>query len=117
MELFFIFGTMIYNQNIYLKKNNINAGYRDEWWENLTSVGDKKGLNAMTISELTGIPRPTVIRKLKIMLKNKDVVKDKHNLYLFVKGNLFNEMNKLRLTNIEKLSSTISKINNIVFFS
>tara|TARA_B100001029_G_C15025259_1_gene433207 strand:- start:392 stop:1363 length:972 start_codon:yes stop_codon:yes gene_type:complete len=117
MELFFIFGTMIYNQNIYLKKNNITAEYRDEWWEFLTRVGDKKGLNAMTISDLTGIPRPTVIRKLKIMLKNKDVYKDKSNLYLFIKGKMFRDMNKLRLKNIERLSSTISKINNIIFFS
>jgi len=117
MELFFIFGTMIYNQNIYLKKNNITAEYRDEWWEFLTRVGDKKGLNAMTISDLTGIPRPTVIRKLKIMLKNKDVYKDKSNLYLFIKGKMFRDMNKLRLKNIERLSNTISKINNIIFFS
>ena len=38
-----------------------------------TNIGDKRGLNAMTISELTGIPRPTVIRKLKILLKQKDI--------------------------------------------
>ena len=35
----------------------------------------------MTISDLTGIPRPTVIRKLKILLKQNDIYKDKNNLY------------------------------------
>jgi len=33
----------------------------------ILNVGSKKGINAMTISDLTGIPRPTVIRKLKIL--------------------------------------------------
>ena len=27
---------------------------------------DNRGVNAMSISEITGIPRPTVVRKLKI---------------------------------------------------
>ena len=71
----------------------------------------------MTVSELTGIPRPTVIRKLKILLKRKDAVKDKKNLYAFVKGLGYDEMNKVRLQNIENLSKTISRINNIIFYS
>ena len=70
----------------------------------------------MTISELTGIPRPTVIRKLKILLKQKDTIKDKNNLYMFVRGPGYNELNKIRLQNIESLSKTISRINNIIFF-
>ena len=98
------------------KSNGKLIHYRDEWWRDLTNIGDKRGLNAMTISELTGIPRPTVIRKLKILLKQKDAVKDKNNLYGFVRGPSFDEMNKIRLQNIEKLSKTISSINNIIFF-
>ena len=115
-ELFFILGALIYNQNLSQKKNGKLINYQDEWWRNITNIDDIKGLNAMTISELTGIPRPTVIRKLKILLKRKDAVKDKYNLYSFVRGPAFNEMNKVRLHNIEKLSKAISRINNIIFF-
>ena len=31
---------------------------------------DKIGVNAMSISEITGIPRPTVVRKLKYLIQN-----------------------------------------------
>ena len=39
----------------------------------LTSYSDKnlQGLNAMSISDITGIPRATVVRKLKKLLKLK----------------------------------------------
>ena len=110
-------GALIYNQNLSIRKNGKLVNYRDEWWRNITNLDDNKGLNAMTISELTGIPRPTVIRKLKILLKRKDAVKDKNNLYGFVRGPGYESINKVRLQNIEKLSKAISRINNIIFFS
>ena len=51
-ELFFIMGALIYNQNLSNRKNSKLINYRDEWWRNITNIDDKKGLNAMTISEL-----------------------------------------------------------------
>jgi len=117
MELFFIIGTLFYNQVIFLKKYKKNSHYKKEWADNILNIGDKKGLNAMTISDLTGIPRPTVIRKLKILLKQKDIFKDDHNLYYIIKGKFSSGLNKLRLNNIKELSTTITRINNIIFFS
>ena len=117
MEMIFIIGALFYNQVMYLKKNKKISHYRKEWEENILHIGDKKGLNAMTISDLTGIPRPTVIRKLKIMLKDKNTYKDENNLYYMVKGKFSASLNKQRLNNIKELSSTISRINNIIFSS
>ena len=117
IEMFFIAGTLIYNQIMYLKKNEKKNHYHKEWIEDVLHVGNKKGINAMSISDLTGIPRPTVIRKLKILLKQKDIYKDNNNLYYITKGKLINELNRLRLNNIRELSSVISRINNIIFFS
>ena len=71
----------------------------------------------MSISDLTGIPRPTVIRKLKILLKQKDIIKDGNGLYYLSNGKMLTEFNKQRLINIKNLSQIISRINNIVFFS
>ena len=116
-ELFFIMGALIYNQNLSQRKNGTLTNYQDEWWRHITNLVDNKGLNAMTISELTGIPRPTVFRKLKILLNRKDAVKDKKNLYGFIRGPGYEAINKVRLQNVEKLSKTISRINNIIFFS
>ena len=117
MELWFIVGSLLYNQIMFLKKSEKKSHYQKEWIEQVLHVGDKKGINAMTISDLTGIPRPTVIRKLKILLKQKDIYKDDKNLYYIKDGKLITELNKHRLLNIKELSSIISRINNIVFFS
>ena len=117
MEMIFIVGSLFYNQVIYLKKSKKNSHYKKEWEDSLLHIGDKKGLNAMTISDLTGIPRPTVIRKLKIFLKQKDAYKDENNLYYLVKGKFSTDLSKQRLNNIKELSSTISRINNIIFSS
>ena len=116
-EMFFIFGTLFYNQVMFLKKSEKKAHYQKEWVNEMLHVGNKKGINAMSISDLTGIPRPTVIRKLKYLLKNKDIMKDDKNLYYLLNGKLLTEFNKQRLINIKHLSAIISRINNIVFFS
>ena len=117
IELWFIIGSLLYNQIMFLKKSEKKSHYQKEWIDEVLKVGNKKGMNAMTISDLTGIPRPTVIRKLKILLKQKDIYKDNNNLYYITKGKLINELNRLRLNNIRELSSVISRINNIIFFS
>ena len=116
-ELFFIAGCLMYNQILFLKKSENKKHYQKEWIDEVFYIGNKKGINAMTISDLTGIPRPTVIRKLKVLLKQKDIFKDNNNLYYMTKGKFVSELNKLRLNNIKELSTTISRINNIIFFS
>jgi hypothetical protein len=35
---------------------------------------DTKGVNAMSISDITGIPRPTVVRKLKWLIDKKFLI-------------------------------------------
>jgi len=117
IEMWFIVGSLLYNQIMFLKKSEKKSHYQKEWIEEVLNVGNKKGINAMTISDLTGIPRPTVIRKLKILLKQNDIYKDDQNLYYITDGNLFAQLNKQRLINIKKLSTVISRVNNIIFFS
>ena len=117
MEMWFIVGSLLYNQIMFLKKSEKKSHYQKEWIEKVLHVGDKKGINAMSISDLTGIPRPTVIRKLKILLKQKDIYKDNNNLYYVKEGKLINELNRYRLMNIKELTTIISRINNIIFFS
>ena len=117
IEMWFIVGSLLYNQIMFLKKSEKKSHYQKEWIEEVLNVGNKKGINAMTISDLTGIPRPTVIRKLKILLKQNDIYKDDQNLYYITDGDLFAQLNKQRLLNIKKLSTVISRVNNIIFFS
>ena len=117
IDMWFIIGSLLYNQIMFLKKSEKKSHYQKEWIEQVLHVGDKKGINAMSISDLTGIPRPTVIRKLKILMKQDNVIKDDKNLYYITKGKLISELDKKRLRNIKELTTTISRINNIIFFS
>ena len=43
------------------------------------------GINASSISEITGVPRATVIRKLKVVEKRGLIFKDKSQLYILGK--------------------------------
>ena len=86
MENWFIFGTCGLNQMYNLKDSKIFKDFHSDNTENfflnLTRKETSRGLNPTTISDLTGIPRQTVIRNLKILTKFKALEKD-------VKTNLF----------------------------
>lgn len=81
MESFTIFGTCAVNQHLNNQKMNENKMNRREFLESLNSYSGHLGLNAMSISEITGIPRATVVRKLKKLIKIKMVSIDKKKHY------------------------------------
>ena len=63
---------IVYNQNLALTKkikssNKYPEKVKDTYLSEILSLTETLGLNAMTISDLTGIPRPTVIRKLNYL--------------------------------------------------
>ena len=64
-----------------------------------------RGINAMSISEITGIPRPTVIRKLKILVKKKYISYDKNKLInIDLSKKNFDEMAKIQDLNINSFN-------------
>ena len=69
LESFHIWGTCVVNQHLFTQKINDLKMNRTLFIN--TSLLDKKiqGLNAMSISDITGIPRATVVRKLKKLVK------------------------------------------------
>ena len=57
---------------------------------------DTRGVNAMSISEITGIPRPTVVRKLKYLIDKKYLhINEKKLITLMLKIVLFKKTGKL----------------------
>ena len=52
----------------------------------IMSREDILGMNASSISEITGIPRATVIRKLRISERTGMIFKDKRQLYTIGKN-------------------------------
>ena len=74
-----------------------------------------QGLNATTIAELCGIPRPTILRKIKFLLNNKLISKDKNNLYsIIIQGvessrkNTYHNMPSVMIFLSEYLASTFN---------
>ena len=83
--------------------------YIDKWREEILQ-NNIRGINAMSISEITGIPRPTVIRKIDSLIKLNMVEMDKNKL-LNVKFNnkSYKETSELQNETINDLSIFITR--------
>ena len=128
IETWAIWGNCVYNQNLvmskFVKDNQNLLKNKDNFIKRLNEQGNQ-GLNAMTISELTSIPRPTVLRKLKILIKKKLLIKDKDNQYLIFGGpgtsnytkdqlKIVTDVDEIRKINGKEFANLITKILNII---
>ena len=112
-----IWAMIVYNQNLALnKKIKSTAKYpekvKDTYLNEILSLTETLGLNAMTISDLTGIPRPTVIRKLNYLIKNKFIDKNKNGLYVLSNSQKVKEVDKFRIENVNRISEMSCKLFN-----
>ena len=74
---------------------------------------DLRGVNAMSISDVTGIPRPTVVRKLKWLIDKKFLtINDKKLISLDVRGSAFNKSINMQKQNMLNLSNFIYRLFN-----
>tara|TARA_B110000881_G_C18565785_1_gene512552 strand:+ start:735 stop:1742 length:1008 start_codon:yes stop_codon:yes gene_type:complete len=71
IESFHIFGICVLNEHLHAKKVTEHDMHRDEFLNSFFLSENSQGINAMSISDITGIPRATVIRKLKKLVKQK----------------------------------------------
>ena len=70
--------------NFYLIRKNYPEKSKIDLKKTFTTIHKlnyQRGLNATSISELSSIPRATVIRKMKWFFDHKLITKDKNNLY------------------------------------
>ena len=79
LEAFHIHGICIDNQHTHTQKLNINDVNRPDFIKSIYSNGNIVGLNA--IADITGIPRATVVRKLRILLEKKFLLIDEKKHY------------------------------------
>jgi len=80
LETFHIWGLCVVNQHLFLQKKNKKTE-RSKFIQDLISINCATGLNAMSISDISGIPRATVVRKLKKLLKKNYLVIDDKKHY------------------------------------
>jgi len=74
---------------------------------------DERGVNAMSISDITGIPRITVIRKLKKMIKrNLLQINEKKLITVNMLGDEFVKVQALQDENMVSLSNFVNRVFN-----
>ncbi len=74
---------------------------------------DLRGVNAMSISEITGIPRPTVVRKLKYLIKRKFLhINEKKLISFNAQDSAFQTTNIMIEKNMRSLSNFIYRVFN-----
>ena len=113
-ETWFIWGILVYNQTLnYLKNNKKNASDMNLIQFTKIIPHESPGLNAMSISELSGIPRPTVLRKINLLIKQKAVHKSKTSLYTLTES-LLKKYEPLRAANNKDLCNLITKLLNLI---
>ena len=103
MECWHIWGLCILNKSYNPQFQSIeNTGI--EFIERLVLKKENIGLNAMTIADLTGIPRATVVRKLKILLDDNYLKIDEKKHYHPSNDNF----KSIQMTNRENMSNLAS---------
>ena len=76
------------------------------------------GISATSVSEVTGIPRATCIRKLEWLAKSKFVKKNPENKrYRLLHNNLSDSLLNHPLTNIKATTGKFSELSSIVYKS
>ena len=94
------------NKEFYPKKNL--RSYKKE-----IGGSDARGVNAMSISEITGIPRPTVVRKLKYLIDKKFLhINEKKLITYYPKYSAFQKQSKIVDQNMLGLSNFIYRVFN-----
>ena len=84
-----------------------------EKWRKRISFADKVGLNSMSISDITGIPRPTVVRKINSLIKKGYAKIDQKKLIsINIEKRVFSKTQKIQEQTIKEISELIYKILN-----
>ncbi len=96
-----------------LDKNNPTTNI-SSWRANIEKI-ETQGINTMSLSDITGIPRPTVTRKLKTLILNKHLYMDPNKLiHPGDQGKYKAEMYNIQNTSLNEFSEFTSKIFNQV---
>ena len=79
----------------------------------LSQGSDDVGVNAMSLSDITGIPRATVVRKLKYLIKNNFLhINEKKLITMNITGTTLKKTNALQDLNMKNLSNFLYRVFN-----
>ena len=116
IESFHIFGTCVVNEHLNARKISENYMNRDEFLKSIFTVNKVQGINAMSISDITSIPRATVIRKLKKLVNQKILTINAKKHYKLT-SNFANKLKPLQNNVFVKLADFSTKVFNLVILN
>ena len=98
------------------KKINLTKGIKkDIFLNNIQENEPKQGVNATSIAEVSGIPRATVLRKLKKLLNKKIIKRNKKLEYVLIsEGQLNKKIKENYLINQECIALFVTNIFNLI---
>jgi len=117
LETFHVWAVCVVNQKLNSQKNpqsnnKINKRkYLDKYFFNDDKVID--GVNAMSISDISGIPRATVIRKLNILIEKKYLVINDKKHYSLANAHQ-KKLSSIQEINLNFLSEFIVSVFNLI---
>jgi len=84
-----------------------------KYWTKLAQGADEVGVNAMSLSDITGIPRPTVVRKTKRLIESGFLhINEKKLITLNITGQRLKKQTKMQDQNMKSLSNMLHRIFN-----
>ena len=116
LETWIVWGNIALNQQAQMNKardkdllfENVN---RTNYYSNMAHTKVARGINASSIADISQIPRATVIRKLKWLMKN-DIIKKNKNLEYQLKpsGKIHSMISKNTVINQEAVSDFLTDV-------
>ena len=113
LETFHIFGICVLNEHLHARKISEDYMNRDQFLKSIFTVNKVQGINAMSISDISSIPRATVIRKLKKLVNQKILTIDAKKHYK-LKGRFANKLQPLQKNIFIKLADFSTTVLNLV---
>ena len=112
LESFHVWGICVVNQALNSKKNDNTQMNKEDYIKKYLFNSKEKnrvGINAMSISDITGIPRATVIRKLNELVEGNflKIVDNKQYLTTGENKKILLEIQKNNFINLSKFSARI----------
>jgi len=84
-----------------------------KYWRKLAQGADDVGVNAMSLSDITGIPRPTVVRKIKKLVEADFLhINEKKLITLNITGQRLKKQIRMQDQNMKNLSNFLYRIFN-----
>ena len=104
---------LVVTLNTVHSKNLKSKSLNRKKFHKLAQGADDVGVNSMSLSDITGIPRPTVVRKLQYLTKNKFLEKNEKKLLLLnMKGKTMKDTTKIQEMNMKDLSNFLYRVFN-----